>query len=63
MCFLLFAKFAGLSPCQGQIVSMKFARCLRKCFRLREFFDSNIDAITMMKRNHSEVQNVRTVHE
>ena len=37
-----------VTTAQGQIASMKFARCVRKCFRLRELVVAN-NLITMIK--------------
>ena len=51
---LLFAKSFVVAAVQGQIASMKFARCLRKSFHLRESLIAN-NAITMIKQSQGEV--------
>ena len=42
---------------QGQTASTKFARCLRKRFSLREFFNANNYSITMVKQSQGEAKN------
>ena len=41
---------------QGQIASKMFLWCLQKYFHLLEFFNTNINLITMMKQSQGKVR-------
>ena len=55
VCILRYA----VAAVQGQITTMKFARCLRKCFRLRESLNEN-NSLSMIKTKQGEVKNLLT---
>ena len=55
VCVLRYA----VAAVQGQITTIKFARCLRKSFRLRESLNEN-NSLLMIKTKQDEVKNLPT---
>ena len=55
----LFALHYVVAASQNQVVSMKFAQCLRKCFCLYESSNANINLTTIIKQNQGKVRNLR----